>query len=84
MYNKCVNIFLFVLGCLLNMIWNGIVNIGEVVIYDIIKDYFIYSNIMFNGIFCYLVLVFVVGFCGIVLVLFVDVVKICFMNFMFF
>lgn len=80
MYNKCVNIFSSVLGCLPNMTRNGIVNIGEVVTYDIIKDHLIHSNIMSNGTPCHLVSAFAAGFCGTVLASPVDVVKTRFMN----
>lgn len=59
---------------------NGIVNIGEVVTYDIIKDHLIHSNIMFNGTPCHLVSAFAAGFCGTVLASPVDVVKTRFMN----
>lgn len=80
MYNKCVNICSSVLGCLPNMTRNGIVNIGEVVTYDIIKDHLIHSNIMSNGTPCHLVSAFAAGFCGTVLASPVDVVKTRFMN----
>lgn len=74
------NIFSSVLGCLPNMTRNGIVNIGEVVTYDIIKDHLIHSNIMSNGTPCHLVSAFAAGFCGTVLASPVDVVKTRFMN----
>lgn len=67
-------------GCLPNMTRNGIVNIGEVVTYDIIKDHLIHSNIMSNGTPCHLVSAFAAGFCGTVLASPVDVVKTRFMN----
>lgn len=77
---KRVDIFSSVLGCLPNMTRNGIVNIGEVVTYDIIKDHLIHSNIMSNGTPCHLVSAFAAGFCGTVLASPVDVVKTRFMN----
>lgn len=82
MYDKRLifNIFSSVLGCLPNMTRNGIVNIGEVVTYDIIKDHLIHSNIMSNGTPCHLVSAFAAGFCGTVLASPVDVVKTRFMN----
>lgn len=80
MYNKRFNIFSSVLGCLPNMTRNGIVNIGEVVTYDIIKDHLIHNNIMSNGTPCHLVSAFAAGFCGTVLASPVDVVKTRFMN----
>ena len=59
---------------------NGIVNIGEVVTYDIIKDHLIRSNLMSNGIPCHLVSAFAAGFCATVLASPVDVVKTRFIN----
>lgn len=69
------------LGCIFNMVRNGIVNVSEVVIYDIIKEMIIRKRFLEDGVFCYFALVIVVGFCGTVVLSFVDVVKIRYMNF---
>lgn len=72
---------IFYLGCIFNMVRNGIVNVSEVVIYDIIKEMIIRKRFLEDGVFCYFASVIVVGFCGTVVLSFVDVVKIRYMNF---
>ncbi|XP_048733001.1 dicarboxylate carrier SLC25A8-like isoform X2 [Ostrea edulis] len=67
-------------GCLPNMTRNGIVNVAEVVTYDVIKDRLIGGGVMSEGIPCHLVSAFVAGFCATVVASPVDVVKTRYMN----
>lgn len=59
---------------------NGIVNVAEVVTYDVIKDRLIGGGVMSEGIPCHLVSAFVAGFCATVVASPVDVVKTRYMN----
>lgn len=59
---------------------NGIVNVAEVVTYDVIKDRLIGGNVMSEGIPCHLVSAFAAGFCATVVASPVDVVKTRYMN----
>lgn len=72
-----VNIFL---GCIPNMARNGIVNVSEVVTYDIIKEMIIRKGLLEDGVLCHLASAIVAGFCGTVVSSPVDVVKTRYMN----
>ncbi|XP_062601371.1 dicarboxylate carrier SLC25A8-like [Saccostrea cucullata] len=67
-------------GCLPNMSRNGIVNVAEVVTYDVIKSHLIGSDVMSEGVQCHLVSAFAAGFCATVVASPVDVVKTRYMN----
>jgi len=63
-----------------NIARNCIVNVGETVVYDVVKDYFIRSNIMIDGIHCHLASAVVAGVTATILANPVDVIKTRYMN----
>ncbi|KAK3092543.1 hypothetical protein FSP39_004188 [Pinctada imbricata] len=67
-------------GCVPNMIRNAIVNVGEVVAYDIIKTLIIRHDIMSDSVPCHVVSGAGAGFCATVVASPVDVVKTRYMN----
>lgn len=67
-------------GCIPNMARNGIVNVSEVVTYDIIKEMIIRKGLLEDGVLCHLASAIVAGFCGTVVSSPVDVVKTRYMN----
>ncbi|KAK3093128.1 hypothetical protein FSP39_011442 [Pinctada imbricata] len=67
-------------GCVPNMVRNSIVNVGEIVTYDVIKDLLIMNKVMTDGVPCHLLSAAGAGFCATVVASPVDVVKTRFMN----
>ena len=59
---------------------NSIVNVGEVVAYDIIKDLILQAQLLPDGVPCHLVSGAGAGFCATVVASPVDVVKTRYMN----
>ena len=59
---------------------NGIVNVSEVVTYDVIKEMIIRKQFLEDGILCHLASAIAAGFCGTVVSSPVDVVKTRYMN----
>lgn len=67
-------------GCFPNMTRNALVNVGELVTYDIIKEKLIHSNLLTDGVPCHFVSAFGAGFCATCVASPVDVVKTTYMN----
>ncbi|XP_023324437.1 mitochondrial uncoupling protein 2 isoform X1 [Eurytemora carolleeae] len=67
-------------GTMPNIARNCIVNVGETVVYDAVKDYLISSNKMKDGIQCHLLSAVVAGVTATLVASPVDVVKTRFMN----
>jgi len=67
-------------GTMPNIARNCIINVGETVVYDAAKDYFITSNLLPDGIQCHLASAVVAGVTATLLASPVDVVKTRFMN----
>ncbi|KAL5010216.1 hypothetical protein ScPMuIL_012521 [Solemya velum] len=63
-----------------NVTRNAIINVGEVVTYDLIKETLVSSKLMADNIFCHFVSAFGAGFCATVVASPVDVVKTRYMN----
>lgn len=62
------------------MVRFSVVNVLELVVYDMVKGFFLRKKFMDDEFLLYFVFVFGAGFVIIVIVLFVDVVKIRYMN----
>lgn len=67
-------------GTFPNVSRNAIVNVSEIVCYDIIKDTFIFYNVMTDSVPCHFVSAVIAGFCTTVAASPVDVVKTRYMN----
>jgi len=67
-------------GTLPNVSRNAIVNVAEIVCYDIFKDYIISRKILKDGVPCHFTSAVAAGFCTTVVASPVDVVKTRFMN----
>lgn len=67
-------------GTMPNIARNCIVNVGETVVYDAVKDYLINGNILADGIQCHLASAVVAGVTATLVASPVDVVKTRFMN----
>lgn len=67
-------------GCVPNMTRNGIINISEVVTYDIFNEWIIRNRLLEDGMPCHLVSAIAAGFCATVVSSPVDVVKTRYMN----
>lgn len=67
-------------GVFVNMVRFSVVNVLELVVYDMVKGFFLRKKFMDDEFLLYFVFVFGAGFVIIVIVLFVDVVKIRYMN----
>ncbi|XP_015521378.1 dicarboxylate carrier UCP2 [Neodiprion pinetum] len=67
-------------GTLPNMSRNAIVNVAEIVCYDVIKDVIIHSGILRDGIPCHLTAAMAAGLCTTLAASPVDVVKTRYMN----
>ncbi|CAM9438837.1 dicarboxylate carrier UCP2-like [Lampetra fluviatilis] len=67
-------------GTLPNITRNAIVNCGELVTYDIIKETLLKHNLLTDNLPCHLVAAFGAGFCATVVASPVDVVKTRYMN----
>jgi len=63
-----------------NIARNCIINVGETVVYDVVKEYLISSNFMVDGIHCHLSSAVVAGVTATILANPVDVIKTRFMN----
>ncbi|XP_067001279.2 dicarboxylate carrier UCP2 [Anabrus simplex] len=67
-------------GTFPNVSRNAIVNVSEIVCYDIIKDTLLYYNLMTDSVPCHFVSAVIAGFCTTVAASPVDVVKTRYMN----
>ncbi|KAK7792857.1 hypothetical protein R5R35_009635 [Gryllus longicercus] len=67
-------------GTFPNVSRNAIVNVSEIVCYDIIKDTLLYYNLMTDSVPCHFVSAVIAGFCTTVVASPVDVVKTRYMN----
>ncbi len=62
-------------GTLPNIARNCIINVGEIVVYDITKEAFIHHGFFKDGIACHFSAAVVAGFCATVIASPVDVIK---------
>ncbi|OWK51509.1 putative mitochondrial transporter UCP3 isoform X1 [Lonchura striata] len=67
-------------GTLPNIARNAIINCGELVTYDLLKDTLLQAQLMTDNILCHFVAAFGAGFCATVVASPVDVVKTRYMN----
>jgi len=67
-------------GTLPNVSRNAIVNVAEIVCYDVFKEYILTSQLMKDGVPCHFTAAVMAGFCTTVVASPVDVVKTRFMN----
>lgn len=67
-------------GTLPNVSRNAIVNVAEIVCYDLFKEYILSTRLMKDGIPCHFTAAVAAGFCTTVVASPVDVVKTRFMN----
>lgn len=72
--------FFFVSGLLPNVARNAVVNVSEIVCYDIIKDAILSRRLMTDNVPCHFVSAVAAGFCTTVIASPVDVVKTRYMN----
>ena len=71
---------LLITGTLPNVSRNAIVNVAEIVCYDVFKEYILTSQLMRDGVPCHFTAAVMAGFCTTVVASPVDVVKTRFMN----
>ena len=64
-----------VLGTLPNIARNCIINVGEIVVYDTVKEALIDNGILLDGILCHFSSAVAAGFCATLVASPVDVVK---------
>ena len=62
-------------GTLPNIARNCIINVGEIVVYDVTKEAFISSGLFNDGIKCHFSAAVVAGFCATIIASPVDVIK---------
>eukprot|EP00095_Tigriopus_kingsejongensis_P003181 maker-scaffold91_size383040-snap-gene-1.24 protein:Tk03181 transcript:maker-scaffold91_size383040-snap-gene-1.24-mRNA-1 annotation:"hypothetical protein DAPPUDRAFT_332854" len=67
-------------GTLPNIGRTAIINVGEIVVYDIVKDHLIFSGWMVDGIPCHFMAAIAAGFTATLIASPVDVIKTRFMN----
>lgn len=67
-------------GTLPNIGRNAIINVAEIVCYDIVKDMILQRNLMQDAVPCHFVSAVIAGFCATVVASPVDVVKTRYMN----
>lgn len=68
------------IGTLPNVSRNAIVNVAEIVCYDLFKEYILNSGLLKDGVPCHFTAAVAAGFCTTVVASPVDVVKTRFMN----
>lgn len=71
-YTKSLN---FDTGTMPNIARTSVINVGEIVVYDIVKDLLIASKMMTDGVPCHFSAAFVAGFTATLIASPVDVVK---------
>lgn len=75
-----INNLLFKSGTLPNIGRNAIINVAEIVCYDIVKDTILRRSLMQDAMPCHFVSAVIAGFCATVVASPVDVVKTRYMN----
>lgn len=67
-------------GAMANAARNSIVNVGEIVVYDTVKEFFVREKIMRDNIYCHFTTASIAGLCATFVASPVDVIKTRYMN----